>query len=60
MNDTSVLILAAAMFACGWAIGRASAVHSRIVIITTGDDDDGDDFGLDFPVRTDPSLARLN
>ena len=62
MNDAAVLILAAAMFACGWAIGRSAATHSRVVIINIGpDDDDDDDFpDFGFPIRSDPDMARMN
>lgn len=60
MNDTHVLVVAALALACGWAIGRASAVHSRIVIVSMRDDDDDDGPDLGFPIRTDPDMARMN
>lgn len=62
MNDSGVLVVAVLALACGWAVGRASTVQSRVVIINIGpdDDDDGDlpDFG--FPIRSDPDMARMN
>lgn len=62
MSDSGILVVAALALACGWAAGRASAMHSRVVIINVGPDDDDDDdlpdFG--FPIRSDPDMARMN
>lgn len=61
MSDTGVLALVAVAMAAGWAVGRASAVHSRVVVITLGDDDDDDDLpDFGFPIRSDPDMARMN
>jgi len=62
VSDSGVLVVAVLALACGWAVGRSSALHSRLVIINVSSDDDDDDdlpdFG--FPIRSDPDMARMN